>query len=668
VENCTGNTGSSTVQLSGQIKVNTSGVFNGGNDAYDCATADVVRVGDNATELLKAEFVEDEKAIKLTASEALSYSFRGNTYTRAGLAILNGQGQIMTVNGTTYKTQKEVADGGLTGYTELFYHDGMSFEQVIYNGGGYSVNKCFLNATQLAKYRELEAHAAALNTADPSGNYRLSYIIADVTAKLVAARGESDGNHFVDAAWGANNHPLYANYSNPALGIADMAAVPIVPIKSDTNNNEPLTLKGAFINPKADSEVVLTFSEPIKYFGTPDIRVYPVDANSDNAINPACTNGTYWWVKVNGYYGNSTNQLVGTLKEPSNSDKNQSYKAIVNFCNSSHAGKPIKLAIWDQSWVKVPSNGLVDTITSADGLKHLQANKTANCDVMLTSITQDTVSVEKIRVLSDKTIEVTWSEGITEGIYRNDATSYKAIRLTNDKMEMQKDAAGNWLQYSGSWMPTDDPAVWHLNLSGTTVSAIVNMIKPGGANAGLKMTFAIEQNTVGGALTNILENITSLDGVRPVNATNDGTANWNDGSYTVIPLAPTPRAALAVSDTQVRIYLANAGTLGTGNITIGEVAATAVTKVSDTCYLATFPTGTVTDTSSVNVPAGLFTGVLGDANDAVTLACSPSFGAMQNPVTLANGTYSFMNADTGREIAVGETTEFTPNALGNNVY
>ena len=667
VENCYETASGNNVKLTGQIKVNDSGVFNGGSDARDCAIADVVRLGDNATELLKAEFIEDENAIKLTLSEGLSYGYRGNTYTQAGLAVINGQGQIMSVNGTDYKTDKAVTDGSLTGYTKLYYDGGMTFEQVLYNGNSFSVNKCFLNATQLTKYREMEAHAAALQTADPDGGYQLCYVIADVTAKLVAARGESNGNHFVDAAWGANSHPLYANYSHAALGIADMAAQPIVSVKSDTDNDQPLTLKGVFINPKADTEVVLTFSEPIKYTGSLDLRIYPVDANSDNAINSACTSGTYWWVKVNGYYGNSTNQLIGTLKQPGASDANQSYKDVV--ADKGHLGT-MHLALWDSSWVKVPSNGYVDAITSLDGTKHLTADKTAERDVALVPITQETVSVEKIRVLNDTTLAITWSEGVTEGIYRNDATTWKSIRLTNDLLELQKDTAGNWLQYGGSWLATDDPAVWHFSLgSGQSVSAIANMIKPGGAYEGLKMTFAIEQLTVGNALNNILENITSLDGVRPVTATNDGTAAWGDGSYTQILLTPTPYLAIPVSDTQVRIRLAHAGTLGSGTVTIGEIAATAVTAESDTGYLITFPAGTVTDTADVNIPAGLFTGVLGEANEAITLHCSAAFDTAQKTVTLdGNTTYSFMNADTGREIAAGTTTEFTPHALGNNVY
>ena len=654
---------STKVRLTGNLKVNASGIYNGGgaNDIYDCAAVTVRRLGEDAVEMLSAQYIEDQGALRLSFTNTLHYSHRGNSYAMAAPVVLNGNGQLMYTNGTDYKTAKQVRDGGLSGYTALRYNTDMTFEQVIPQNR--TVVVAYLNTTQKAKINELRDHVTALNQADPSGNYRLYYGIEDLNCQ--SSRGESGNNHYVDAVWSSDNRPLYANISNLSLGVTDMAAAPITFHDTDPDLNQPLTFEGVFINPKNDTQVILTFSEPIVYSTKLDVRMYPVDANLNSTINNDFPVWSYWWIEINGTYGKSGNQLIGTLKQP-NKQENQRFRDIT----ATYAVNDLRVAIWDDSWVKIPSNGYVDTIAAANGGKKLVAGKTAARDIAFASITQQTVSVERVKVLSDTTLEVTWSEGIAEGLYRNDATTWKAIRLTNDNLELQKDTAGSWLQYGGNWIATADPAVWHFVLyNGQSVSKLTNMIKPGGPYAGLKMTFAIEQKADYGDLTNVLDNITSVDGIRPVNATNDSANGWLDGSYTVIDLAPTPFVAMAVSDSQVRILTECAGTLGAQTVSIGGVSATSVVADSDISFIATFPAGTVHSGASVTVAANTFMGALGIGNAAVTLPCTSGFAAAGAMVTLdTNTTYSFMNADTGREISANGNTEFTATALGNNVY
>lgn len=193
------------------------------------------------------------------------------------------------------------------------------------------------------------------------------------------------------------------------LALLMVLGLPFAAGASDT----PLTLVGAYVNPKSDSEIVLTFSEPIAYSGSLDLRIYPTDAQLNTTIPnayPAYPSWSYWWIDNVRYYGTSTNQLIGTIKEPGK-DVVQSYKAVINAFGSCG---PMHVAVWEDASGTTASNGYVNNITSVDGSKKLVAAKTAARDVAMVKPTQETVTVTSLKVLDDKTGQITFSEGITE--------------------------------------------------------------------------------------------------------------------------------------------------------------------------------------------------------------------------------------------------------------
>ena len=481
-----------------------------------------------------------------------------------------------------------------------------------------------------------------------------------------AATGTTASNGFVDNITSADGSKKLVAGKTAAR---DIAMVDPTEGSVSVDNGNALTLVGAYVNPKTHNEVVLTFSEPIAYTGTLDIRLYTVDANLDSTIDNTFPAWSYWWVSVQGYYGTSTNQLIGKLKVP-NSQNDQSYKAVTDSLGANAAN--LRFALWEDASGTTASNGYVDNITSVDGSKKLLAAKTAARDVAMVKPTQETVTVTSLKVLDDKTGQITFSEGITEGIYRSDATTWKSIRLTNDAFELQKydpNNANAWLQWGITMHATDDPAVWNFTINGgyrnvTSFSQLAELVRPGGDFAGLKITFAIEQLCQNGDLTNQLDNITSLNGVRPVMATNDNTTAWLDGLYVEIAMPPEPVTFLIVDQTHARILLSGAAKVGTAMPTVDGVAATALapadTQEYDTAFIATFPDSTLLGNTEMTVPADTFIGLTGTGNEATTvLRADSTFEAVDTPITLDTTThYSFMNADTGREIAIGDVTGF----------
>ena len=477
-----------------------------------------------------------------------------------------------------------------------------------------------------------------------------------------AAAGTTAANGFVDNITSADGSKKLVASKTAAR---DIAMVDPTEGSVSVDNGNALTLVGAYVNPKTHNEVVLTFSEPIAYTGTLDIRLYPVDANLDSTIDNTFPVWSYWWVSVQGYYGTSTNQLIGKLKVP-NSQNDQSYKSVTDSLGANAAN--LRFALWEAASGTTASNGYVDNITSVDGSKKLVAAKTAARDVAMVKPTQETVTVTSLEVLDDKTGQITFSEGITEGIYRSDATAWKSIRLTNDAFELQQHDS-TWLQWGITMHATDDPAVWNFTINGgyrnvTSFSQLADLVRPGGDFAGLKITFAIEQLCQNGDLTNQLDNITSLDGVRPVMATNDNTTAWLDGLYVEITMPPKPMTFLMIDQTHARILLSGAAKVGSAMPTVDGVAATALTPLGtqeyDTAFIATFPNSVLPHTAEMTVPADTFIGLTGAGNEAITvLRANSTFEAVDTPITLDTTTYySFMNADTGREIAIGDVTRF----------
>ena len=481
-----------------------------------------------------------------------------------------------------------------------------------------------------------------------------------------AASGTTASNGFVDNITSADGTKKLAASKTAAR---DIAMVDPTEGSIGVNNGKPLTLLSALVNPKTNNEVVLTFSEPIVYSGSLDIRLYTVDGNLNSTIDNTFPVWSYWWVELKGYYGSSNNQLVGTLKIPG-SQNTQNYKDVVTSLGANAAN--LRFALWENASGTTASNGLVDNITSIDGSKKLEASKTATRDIAMVKPTQDTVTVTSMKVLDDKTGQITFSEGIVEGLYRGDVTTWKSIRLVNERMELQKYDPSNanaWLQWGITMHATDDPAVWNFTINGgyrnvTSFSQLAELVRPGGDFAGMKITFAIEQNTKNSELTNVVDNITSLDGQRPLTATNDATAVWPDGLYIEIGMPPVPVAYLKLSDTQARILLAGAAKVGSAKPMVDNVAATALTLDGNSSYgttvTATFPAGTLDALPSMVIPANTFLGLTGTGNEAATvLDTETSFDGVTEKVTLKEDkTYSFMNADTGREIAIGGESEF----------
>lgn len=345
-------------QLAGQLTVNASGIYNNNTttDIYDCAIIDVTRVGDGAVEFESAEFIADENSLKLTFSEGLHYAYRGNNYLYAGMRILNGDGQLIDTiteadGSVTYKTHKEMVEQSISGYS-LLQSSPVSFETMV--PSGRNIVKCFMTDAQVSAYKSLLAHVDTLNQADPDGGYQLCYVIEEKNSDftdnsgntidvLIAGRGESSYNHFVDSVWNETNQPLLANYSNSALWVPDSAIQPIVAKATDDTGatGEAVKLLSVVTDDPTSYRVTMTFDRPVNIDSAQQVYMtYTYDPSlSDEGF---WQQGVSFWqyltegdgvsyIEVDGVkYSNKVVAQFGTLSDPMPTG------TVVRFCEYSN--------------------------------------------------------------------------------------------------------------------------------------------------------------------------------------------------------------------------------------------------------------------------------------------------------------------------------------------
>ena len=123
-------------------------------------------------------------------------------------------------------------------------------------------------------------------------------------------------------------------------------------------------------------------------------------------------------------------------------------------------------------------------------------------------------------------------------------------------------------------------------------------------------------------------------------------------------------AATPINANQIRLNFSLPVTLAdVSGITVGGQAVTAETTESGDSWILN-----IAQAGDVVVSDGAFKTVMGDLNvPAATLTLTDTVTAATSD--LVNGkAYNFMNADTGRDLAVGDIDEFTAVAVGNGWY
>lgn len=336
--------------------------------------------------------------------------------------------------------------------------------------------------------------------------------------------------------------------------------------------SEPFTLKNVY--QYNDTHLMLEFSEAFRKTAGYDAWVRVVnDQNQLQKQNGANLQGKVVWSGLNGaFYGKqnteSAYRMFGTLCHPGSAGAlaNKTYseiRALVDEHNAQPGAErwTIKFMLTEPiSSANRKEDGVITYFRTLKGNRPLQANVLSvpgqvwnSCFVEITPVTE-TVSVRAASLIDPTTLEITFSEPIATEAFlpAETAAPYYGIRLVNEKKELQKKDGKN-LQWAGSLLPTNDPAVYRFSIRSTTFGVgDLQSIAALARETGLEMTFCIEQNTAGcGDILKVVDNITSQDGVRKLAAT-EPSAN---GSYTAVSLPQAEPlelvSAVAQNDSQI---------------------------------------------------------------------------------------------------------------------
>mgnify|MGYP007085923015 FL=1 len=291
-----------------------------------------------------------------------------------------------------------------------------------------------------------------------------------------------------------------------------------------------------------DTEVLVEFSENFNQTGKYYSAVRLLDADG----NLVWINGTpqQWNVVFYDYYNGKT--LRGQLFMQGGTVL-QKYSDIVNYAATLDGVASIQFFIGDEHGGYIGWNALIDDFVTADGRK-LQASFVGAQDGVYAPIkTVDGISVEAVEAIGETSYRVTFSEEVTNTLFSS-STGYCALRIVNSNQqlmwqngdEITTDEAGTPLQWSGTMSPTTDASVWIFKTADYTLgtknySRISGLVADGGKYEDYELMFCIEEQNTGSNLPQYVDNFTSLDGERVLEATN--LNSYGNGNYSAITRA-----------------------------------------------------------------------------------------------------------------------------------
>ena len=428
-----------------------------------------------------------------------------------------------------------------------------------------------------------------------------------------------------------------------------------------------------------DNQVVFTFSAPVGNYAGYNCGIYPINAETGEALMDPTT--TYW--PVSNFAYSQDNQLVGTIYVPGHEGDSawvQSFAAVRNYVQGLHPGVKIAFVAFMREVNRGPvfyivsGNGRMEGLWEAGNMKnYVVANKAGSgavgdsCEAVLD---EDGITIKSVETISANVAKVTFSEGIAEGLLTGGSQTGKFFCFLNDQniLQSKDNNQKDWYQWSLNWTATDDPAVWYC-VTSVNLYTLAEEIATGqypGCHLGLRMEEVDRDKRTD--LNGLVDNVTSLDGLTVAKG-NQGPGWW-DGLYASVTITPKAMAAVPQSSSKLIVKFSAPVKL---NVTTPGV--TPVDAVNGYSAVWQFDLGSDTDWSTyvLELEASEFISATGTGNAATSLKTTSDFtDADLGNVILGedfNGTYNFMNADTGRSLMVGDTDEITITAAGSpNVF
>ena len=310
-----------------------------------------------------------------------------------------------------------------------------------------------------------------------------------------------------------------------------------------------------------DTEVLVEFSENFSNTGKYYSAIRLLDANG----NLVWVDGVaqQWPVKFYDYYNGKT--LRGQLFMQDDTTL-QKYSDIVNYAASLTGVASIQFYVGDEGDDFVQANCLVDDFVGVSGNK-LYASAPGGQDGTYAPVkVVDGVTVEKVEAIGETSYRVTFSEEVTNTLYGS-STGYAALRIVNSDQklmwqngdEITTAESGTPLQWGGTLSPTTDKSVWifktvDYRLDTKNYTKISSLVADGGKYEDYELMFCIEEQINGSNIPTYVDNFTSLDGKKILEATN--LNSHGNGSYTAITKAfdnsgVTLETVEAISPTQM---------------------------------------------------------------------------------------------------------------------
>ena len=218
-----------------------------------------------------------------------------------------------------------------------------------------------------------------------------------------------------------------------------------------------------------DTQIMITFSEPVEITGTPFIALRFVkdgklmwDGKPDVSFAMQFS-GTWEWAST------AHNKILWTMNGGNRYGANNLYE-VYNYANGlvRFEGAEIAMCVEEAAPAGIGATGILENISSLDGTRHLVSTEpTGNDKIFMTpagSLPKEELKVEKVVAIDDMTLEITYSGPIV--FATGDAEPSMAIRYMTESGDTHVVTDGKSAIFRGNWKwkeGTDNVMVWTLD-------------------------------------------------------------------------------------------------------------------------------------------------------------------------------------------------------------
>ena len=218
-----------------------------------------------------------------------------------------------------------------------------------------------------------------------------------------------------------------------------------------------------------DTQIMITFSEPVEITGTPFIALRFVEDGMlmwDGEPNVSFAmqfTGTWKWANE------AHTKILWTMNGGNRYGANNIYE-VYHYANGlvRFDGAEIAMCIEEAAPAGVGTTGVLENISSLDGTRHLVSTEpTGNDKIFMTpsgTLPEEELKIEKVVAVDDMTLEITYSGPIV--FATGDAEPSMAIRYMTESGDTHVVTDGKSAIFRGTWEwkeGTDNVMIWTLD-------------------------------------------------------------------------------------------------------------------------------------------------------------------------------------------------------------